>query len=220
MGMRFPATSPIPDLDAMVVKLYETEPSLKLVSRVVDILRDGGVIIYPTDTLYAFGCDITHARAVEKICALKNIDPAKMPLSFVCSSISHISNYAKVDDRTFKILRSCLPGPFTFLLNGNATLPKLFKKKSMVGVRIPDNGITRAIVEALGNPLLSTSLFLNEDEPEYCTDPELIAEMYEQRVDCVIDGGEGGIEPSTIIDCTQGEPVVKRKGKGTFLYNG
>ncbi|MBP5260474.1 MAG: threonylcarbamoyl-AMP synthase [Paludibacteraceae bacterium] len=202
----------------MVVKLYEVDPSPKVVSQVVDILRDGGIIIYPTDTLYAFGCDITQARAVEKICALKNIDPGKMPLSFVCSSISHVSGYAKVDDRTFKILRSCLPGPFTFLLNGNSTLPKLFKKKNTVGIRIPDNGITRAIVEALGNPLLSTSIFVNEDEPEYSTDPELIAEMYESRVDCIVDGGEGDIEPSTIVDCTQAVPMVKRKGKGTFLY--
>ncbi|HPG54802.1 MAG TPA: L-threonylcarbamoyladenylate synthase, partial [Candidatus Enterocola sp.] len=182
----------------MLIRLYEENPNSKEIERIVGILKDGGIIIYPTDSLYAFGCDITNAHAVEKICKIKNIDPGKMPLSFVCSNISHISQYSQLDNNTFKLLKECLPGPFTFLLNGNSNLPKLFKKKKTVGVRIPDNGIALALVEALGNPILSTSIFIDEDEPEYSTNPELIEENYAGQVDCVIDGGGGSLEPSTI----------------------
>ena len=201
----------------MIIKLYEDNPNPREILEVVKILKNGGVIVYPTDTLYAFGCDITNAKAVEKICTIKNIDPVKMPLSFVCSNISHVSNYSFIDNKLFKILKSCLPGPFTFLLKGNSNLPKLFKKKNVVGIRIPDNKIALAIVEALGNPILSSSVPINEDEIEYSTDPELIEEFYGNRVDCVIDGGIGETEPSTIIDCTGDEMEVKRKGKGTFI---
>jgi len=201
----------------MLMRLYEENPNSKDIERIVGILKDGGIIIYPTDSLYAFGCDITNAHAVEKICKIKNIDPGKMPLSFVCSNISHISQYSQLDNNTFKLLKECLPGPFTFLLNGNSNLPKLFKKKKTVGVRIPDNGIALALVEALGNPILSTSIFIDEDEPEYSTNPELIEENYAGQVDCVIDGGGGSLEPSTIIDCTGDEPYVKRKGKGEVI---
>ena len=201
----------------MIIKLYEDNPNPREILEVVKILKDGGVIVYPTDTLYAFGCDITNAKAVEKICAIKNIDPVKMPLSFVCSNISHVSNYSFIDNKLFKILKSCLPGPFTFLLKGNSNLPKLFKKKNVVGIRIPDNKIALAIVEALGNPILSSSVPINEDEIEYSTDPELIEEFFGSRVDCVIDAGIGETEPSTIIDCTGDEIEVKRKGKGIFI---
>lgn len=201
----------------MIIKLYEDNPNPREILEIVKILKDGGVIVYPTDTLYAFGCDITNAKAVEKICAIKNIDPVKMPLSFVCSNISHVSNYSFIDNKLFKILKSCLPGPFTFLLKGNSNLPKLFKKKNVVGIRIPDNKIALAIVEALGNPILSSSVPINEDEIEYSTDPELIEEFFGSRVDCVIDGGIGETEPSTIIDCTGDEIEVKRKGKGIFI---
>ena len=201
----------------MIVKLYEDNPNPREILEIVKILKDGGVIVYPTDTLYAFGCDITNAKAVEKICAIKNIDPVKMPLSFVCSNISHVSNYSFIDNKLFKILKSCLPGPFTFLLKGNSNLPKLFKKKNVVGIRIPDNKIALALVEALGNPILSSSVPINEDEIEYSIDPELIEEFYGNRVDCVIDGGIGETEPSTIIDCTGDEMEVKRKGKGIFI---
>ena len=201
----------------MIVKLYEDNPNPREILEIVKILKDGGVIVYPTDTLYAFGCDITNAKAVEKICAIKNIDPVKMPLSFVCSNISHVSNYSFIDNKLFKILKSCLPGPFTFLLKGNSNLPKLFKKKNVVGIRIPDNKIALAIVEALGNPILSSSVPINEDEIEYSTDPELIEEFFGSRVDCVIDAGIGETEPSTIIDCTGDEIEVKRKGKGIFI---
>jgi tRNA threonylcarbamoyl adenosine modification protein (Sua5/YciO/YrdC/YwlC family) len=201
----------------MIIKLYEDNPNPREILEIVKILKDGGVIVYPTDTLYAFGCDITNAKAVEKICAIKNIDPVKMPLSFVCSNISHVSNYSFIDNKLFKILKSCLPGPFTFLLKGNSNLPKLFKKKNVVGIRIPDNKIALAIVEALGNPILSSSVPINEDEIEYSTDPELIEEFFGNRVDCVIDAGIGETEPSTIIDCTGDEMEVKRKGKGIFI---
>lgn len=201
----------------MIIKLYEDNPNPREILEIVKILKDGGVIVYPTDTLYAFGCDITNAKAVEKICAIKNIDPVKMPLSFVCSNISHVSNYSFIDNKLFKILKSCLPGPFTFLLKGNSNLPKLFKKKNVVGIRIPDNKIALAIVEALGNPILSSSVPINEDEIEYSTDPELIEEFFGSRVDCVIDAGIGETEPSTIIDCTGDEIEVKRKGKGIFI---
>lgn len=201
----------------MIIKLYEDNPNPREILEIVKILKDGGVIVYPTDTLYAFGCDITNAKAVEKICAIKNIDPVKMPLSFVCSNISHVSNYSFIDNKLFKILKSCLPGPFTFLLKGNSNLPKLFKKKNVVGIRIPDNKIALAIVEALGNPILSSSVPINEDEIEYSTDPELIEEFFGNRVDCVIDAGIGETEPSTIIDCTGDEIEVKRKGKGIWI---
>lgn len=201
----------------MIIKLYEDNPNPRDILEIVRILKDGGVIVYPTDTLYAFGCDITNAKAVEKICAIKNIDPVKMPLSFVCSNISHVSNYSFIDNKLFKILKSCLPGPFTFLLKGNSNLPKLFKKKNVVGIRIPDNKIALAIVEALGNPILSSSVPLNGDEIEYSTDPELIEEFFGNRVDCVIDAGIGEVEPSTIIDCTGDEIEIKRKGKGIWI---
>ncbi len=201
----------------MIIKLYEDNPNPREILEIVKILKDGGIIVYPTDTLYAFGCDITNAKAVEKICAIKNIDPVKMPLSFVCSNISHVSNYSFIDNKLFKILKSCLPGPFTFLLKGNSNLPKLFKKKNVVGIRIPDNKIALAIVEALGNPILSSSVPINEDEIEYSTDPELIEEFFGSRVDCVIDAGIGETEPSTIIDCTGEDMEIKRKGKGIFI---
>lgn len=201
----------------MLIKLYENNPNPKEIAKIVDILRDGGIIIYPTDTLYAFGCDIHNSKSVEKICRLKNIDPEKMPLSFVCSDISHISQYSNLNNATFKLLKTCLPGPFTFLLKGNSSLPKMFKKKKEVGVRIPDNKISLAIVEALGNPLLSSSVFINEEELSFTTNPELLEETYRYIVDCVVDGGEGGIEGSTIIDCTGDEPEVKRKGKGIVI---
>lgn len=203
----------------MALRIFEDNPSPRAIAKAVEVLKDGGVIIYPTDTLYAFGCDITNSKAVERICAIKKIDPAKMPLSFVCSNISHISQFSNIDNNTFALLKSALPGPFTFLLKGNSNLPKLFKKKKEVGIRIPENRIALALVEALGNPILSSSVFINEEEPEYCTNPELLEETYEGLVDLVIDGGEGTTESSTIVDCTTGDPYIKRKGKGTIILD-
>jgi len=203
----------------MLIKLYADNPNIKVIQKIANALREGGLIIYPTDTVYAIGCDIFHARAVEKICQLKREDPRKANLSFVCSDLSQISEYAKVDTPTFKLLKKNVPGPFTFILNGSTKLPKLFKQKSTVGIRIPDNGIVEAIVNELGNPLMSMTLHDDEDQVEYTTDPELIEERYGNRVDLVIDGGIGGTVQSTIVDCTQEEGVVIiRHGKGTLAY--
>ncbi len=199
-----------------MIKLYEENPNPKLLRQVVEVLKDGGLVIYPTDTIYAIGCDIFNAKAVEKVCQLKGVSSAKADLSFVCRDLGHVSEYARFGTPVFKLMKRCLPGPYTFILKGNNQLPKLFKQKKTVGIRIPDNGIALAIVEALGNPLLSMTLKDENDEVEYTCDPELIEERYGHRVDLVIDGGIGGHEPSTIIDCTDDEPVLIRQGLGEF----
>ncbi len=198
----------------MLIKLYEDNPNQKVVQKIANALRDGGLIIYPTDTVYAIGCDIFHARAVEKICKLKKEDPRKANLSFICSDLSQVGEYARVETPVFKILKKNLPGPFTFILNGNSKLPKLFKQKSTVGIRIPDNGIVDAIVRELGNPLMSMTLHDQDDQIEYTTDPELIDERYGHSVDLVIDGGIGGEIESTVVDCTEEEITITRQGKG------
>ena len=198
----------------MLIKLYDDNPNTKVIQKIANALREGGLIIYPTDTVYAIGCDIFHARAVEKICKLKKEDPRKANLSFICSDLSQVSEYAKVDTPTFKLLKRNLPGPFTFILNGSNKLPKLFKQKNTVGIRIPDNGIAEAIVRELGNPLMSMTLHDQDDQMEYTTDPELIDERYGHSVDLVIDGGIGGEIQSTVVDCTQEEITIIRKGKG------
>ncbi|MDD4922477.1 MAG: L-threonylcarbamoyladenylate synthase [Bacteroidales bacterium] len=202
----------------MLIKLYEENPNARVIQKIANALREGGLIIYPTDTVYAIGCDIFHARAVEKICKLKNEDPRKANLSFICPDLSQLSEYAKVDTPTFKLLKRNLPGPFTFILNGSNRLPKLFKQKSTVGIRIPDNNIVQSIVLELGNPLMSMTLHDVDDQIEYTTDPELIDERYGNLVDMVIDGGIGGIVHSTIIDCTLEEIQVVRQGKGTLIF--
>lgn len=198
----------------MLIKLYEDSPNTRVVQKIANALREGGLIIYPTDTVYAIGCDIFHARAVEKICKLKKEDPRKANLSFMCEDLSQVAEYAKVDTPTFKLLKKNLPGPFTFILNGNSKLPKLFKQKSTVGIRIPDHAIVEAIVRELGNPLMSMTLHDQDDQVEYTTDPELIDERYGNDVDLVIDGGEGGTQSSTIVDCTGEVPEIVRQGKG------
>lgn len=201
----------------MLIKLYADNPNIKVVQKIANALREGGLIIYPTDTVYAIGCDIFHARAVERICKLKNEDPRKANLSFICEDLSQVSEYARVDTPVFKLLRKNLPGSFTFILNGSSRLPRLFKQKSTVGIRIPDNNIVKAIVSELGNPLMSMSLHDQENVDEYNTDPELIDERYGNSVDLVIDGGIGGTMHSTIVDCTQEEVVVVRQGKGYLV---
>ncbi len=198
----------------MLIKLYEDNPNFKVIQKIANALKEGGLIIYPTDTVYAIGCDIFHARAVEKICKLKKEDPRKANLSFICSDLSQVSEYARLDTPTFKILKKNLPGPFTFILNGSNSLPKLFKQKNTVGVRIPHNGITMAIVRELGNPLMSMTLHDQDDQTEYTTNPELIDERYGHSVDLVIDGGIGGELESTVVDCTQEEMTIIRQGKG------
>ncbi|MBP3670871.1 MAG: threonylcarbamoyl-AMP synthase [Bacteroidaceae bacterium] len=196
------------------VKLYPDNPNKRTIQQIVEVLRDGGIIIYPTDTLYAIGCDALNVRAVERICRIKGIDPAKASLSIVCNDIGNVAHYARIDNTTHRIMRKNLPGAFTFILPASSGLPKIYKQRKSVGIRIPDNNIARAIVEELGNPLLSTSVATNHDEPEYTTNPELIAEIYGTMVDYVIDGGEGDIMGSTIIDCTGNEPEIVRQGKG------
>jgi len=202
----------------MLIKLYEENPNTRVIQKIANALREGGLIIYPTDTVYAIGCDIFHARAVEKICKLKEEDPRKANLSFICPDLSQVSEYAKVDTPTFKLLKRNTPGPFTFILNGNNKLPKLFKLKSTVGIRIPDNAITEAITRELGNPLMSMTLHDVDDQIEYTTDPELIDERYGSTVDLVIDGGIGGIIQSTIVDCTQEAIQIIRQGKGQLIF--
>jgi tRNA threonylcarbamoyl adenosine modification protein (Sua5/YciO/YrdC/YwlC family) len=198
----------------MLLKIYPENPQQKAIDTIAGILRDSGVIIYPTDTVYALGCDIFQARAIERIYKYRGIEPGKARLSFICSNMSQLSEFAKVDNNTFKLMKRLLPGPFTFILNRSNRLPKLFRERATVGIRIPDNFIARTLIDTLGNPILSASLRETEEEQEYITDPELINEKYENQVDAIIDGGFGDVIPSTVIDCTSGSPVIVRQGKG------
>jgi tRNA threonylcarbamoyl adenosine modification protein (Sua5/YciO/YrdC/YwlC family) len=203
----------------MLVKLYAENTSRKNLSQIVQVLREGGLIVYPTDTVYAFGCDALNVRAIEKICKIKGINPQKGNLSIICRDLSNISEYARIDNRVFKLMKRNLPGPFTFILNANNNLPKIYKNRKEVGIRVPDNPITIALVEALGNPLLTASVRDRNDVMEYSTDPELINEEYGDTVDMVVDGGYGGIEPSTVVDCTGEEILIIRQGLGELIEN-
>ena len=201
-----------------MVKIYEENPNPIKIRHVVEILRNGGIIIIPTDTVYAFACDIFNSNGIELISKLKNLDYRKNNLSFVCHEMSQISEFAKMDDKAFKLMKKNLPGPFTFILQGSNRLPKLFKFRKNVGIRIPQNNIVFEIVRELGNPIMTSSLLTNDEIQEYFTDPELIREKYDQRVDLVIDGGVGGLVHSTIVDCTGDEPEVVREGAGELDY--
>jgi len=202
---------------AEFIKIYEENPNPKEIKRVVKILRDGGVIIFPSDTVYALGCDITNHRAMERVAQLRGIKLEKANFSFICEDLSNLSDYVKqIDSPTFKLLKRNLPGPYTFILPGNNNLPTVFKKKKEVGIRVPDNVIARAIVHELGNPIISTSIRDEDELIEYTTDPELILEKWGNLVDLVIDGGYGGNIASTVIDLTGDEPVVIREGKGSL----
>lgn len=202
----------------MIIKLYNENPSPREIERIVSVLRDGGLVIYPTDTLYGVGCDALNVRAVEKICQIKKINPQKSNLSIICNSLSDISEYAKVDTPMFKLMKKNLPGPFTFILPTTSSLPKIYKNKKTVGIRIPDNNIVQAIVAALGNPIMNATVKNKEyDEIEYTTNPELIGEVWENIVDIIVDGGHGGIEPSTVVDCTREEFTIIRQGKGELI---
>ena len=200
----------------MLIKLYNENPNPRELEKVVSVLKDGGIVIYPTDTLYGMGCDALNVRAVEKICDLKGINPQKSNLSIICNDLSDISEYAKVDTPTFKLMKRNLPGPFTFILPTTSSLPKIYKNRKTVGIRVPDNPIIREIVSMLGNPVLNASVKDEHDEIEYTTDPELIHEKWGDVADIVIDGGFGGIEPSTVVDCTSDEPEIVRQGKGVL----
>lgn len=202
---------------AQFIKIYPENPNEKEIERVVKVLKEGGLIIYPTDTVYGLGCDITNSKALERIAKLKGIKLDKANFSFVCHNISDISGYIKqIDTATFKILKKCLPGPYTFILPGNNDLPREFKKKKTVGIRVPDNSIALAIVKRLGNPIVSTSIYDEDELLEYTTDPELIFEKWQNKVDLIIDGGYGDNQASTIIDLSGNEPEVLREGKGSL----
>ncbi len=202
----------------MLLKLYNENPNPREIEQVVSVLRDGGIVIYPTDTLYGIGCDALNVRAVERICELKGINPQKSNLSIICNDLSIISEYAKVDTPTFKLMKRNLPGPFTFILPTTSSLPKIYKNRKTVGIRVPDNNIIREIVVQLGNPVLSTSVKDENDEIEYTTDPELIHEKWGEIADVVIDGGVGGLDPSTVVDCTFHDPEIIRQGKGVLKF--
>jgi tRNA threonylcarbamoyl adenosine modification protein (Sua5/YciO/YrdC/YwlC family) len=200
----------------MLLHIHPDNPQPRLLKQIAECLLDGGVIIYPTDTIYGIGCDISQPKAVERICRIKNVDPQKAQLSFICKDLSHLSDYTKsIDTPLYRMLKEHLPGPFTFILPASKQVPKILQsKKATIGLRVPDNKICHAISDALGHPLLSASL--PGDMVEEYTDPEIIFEKFKHQVDFVIDGGIGGMEPSTVVDCTTDEWVVVRQGLGVF----
>lgn len=202
----------------MLLKIHPENPPERDLQKAVDILKGGGVIIYPTDTVYGLGCDITNNRAVERIAHIKGIKPEKANFSIICHDLSHLSDYTRIlDNATFKLLKKALPGPFTFILEANANVPKIFKnKKKTIGLRVPGHNIPRELVRLLGNPIVTTSVLDDDEIIEYTTDPELIHEKYEHLVDLVIDGGYGRNIPSTVVDCTGGSFEVVREGAGNL----
>ncbi|MDG1528575.1 MAG: L-threonylcarbamoyladenylate synthase [Polaribacter sp.] len=202
---------------AEFIKLYNENPNPKEVDKIIKVLKNGGLIIYPTDTVYGLGCDFTNTKALEKIAKIKGIKLEKSNFSFVCNDLSHLSDYVKqIDSATYKLLKRALPGPYTFILPGSRSLPNVFKKKKTVGIRVPDNSIARLLVRTLGNPIVSTSIRDEDDVIEYTTDPELIYEKWKDIVDVVIDGGYGDNDASTVIDLTSDEPEIIREGKGSL----
>ncbi len=202
----------------MLISIHPTNPQPRQLAIIKDCLESGGIIAYPTDTIYGLGCDIFHPEAVEKICAIKKVNPEKAQLSFICADLSHLSNYAKrINNSLFRILKSTLPGPFTFVLPASKEVPKILQnKKKTIGLRIPDNKIALAIIETLGHPILSAS-FPGENIEDY-TDPEIIQEHWGKQIDIVVDGGIGGIIPSTVIDCTTDEYIILRQGAGIWEH--
>jgi tRNA threonylcarbamoyl adenosine modification protein (Sua5/YciO/YrdC/YwlC family) len=203
---------------AEFIRLYEENPDPRRVQQVVNVLRNGGIIIYPTDTVYGMGCDITNQRAIERICKIKGINPKKHNFSFICADLSNIAQYTRVIDKpVFKMMKKAFPGPFTFILEASTQVPKiLHSNKKTVGIRVPNHGVPRAIVEELGQPILSTSIRDEDEVIEYSTDPELIFEKYQNLVDLVIDGGYGQNVASTILNCTGDEVEVIRQGLGNL----
>lgn len=199
----------------MYIKLFEDNPSERDILKVTEILKDGGVIIYPTDTIYAIGCDINNVKAVQRVCQLKGIKPEKANFSMICRDLSNIAAYAKVNNEVFKVMKHNLPGPFTFVLPATNKLPNvLMNRRKTIGIRIPNNYIVMSVVEELGNPLLTTSVKADDDVVEYITDPELIYERYEKLVDLVIDGGYGQNVASTVVDCSGDSIEIIRQGIG------
>ena len=205
---------------AILLKIYEEGTNERHIQQVVECLKDDGLIIVPTDTVYAIACDIYNARAFDKLCSLTNKKKEKSNFSFLCCDLSHLAAYTKpLSNTTFKLMKNLLPGPYTFVLEANNHVPKFVQKKKTVGIRVPDNKIARMLVNQLGNPIMSASLKSQDDDIlEYITDPELIFEQYENKVDIVIDGGYGEYTPSTVLDCTDGEITLIRKGKGAVDF--
>ncbi|AZQ44231.1 L-threonylcarbamoyladenylate synthase [Nonlabens ponticola] len=202
---------------AQVIKLYEENTDQKQLIKIAKAMRDGALVIYPTDTVYGLGCDITNKAALEKVAHLKGVKLEKANFSFICEDLSNLSDYtAQIDSSTFKLLKRNLPGPYTFVLNGNNNLPSVFKKKKTVGIRVPDNAIATGLVKALGNPIISTSIKDDDEVLEYTTDPSLIEEKWGKLVDIIIDAGYGGNIGSTVIDLTTSEPTLIREGKGSI----
>lgn len=202
---------------AELIKIYEENPNPKAIKKVVDVLKNGGIIIYPTDTVYGLGCDITNTKALQRLAQIKGVKLENANFSFICQDLSNLSDYVKqIDTTTFKVLKRALPGPYTFILPGAKTLPTVFKKKKTVGIRIPKNNIILELVNELGNPIVSTSIRDEDVILEYTTDPELILEKWDKLVDIVIDGGYGGNEASTVIDFSDDEPLIVREGKGSL----
>lgn len=200
---------------SQLIKIYDENPNPREIAKAIKVLKNGGLLIYPTDTVYGLGCDIKNNKALEKIARIKGIKLEKANFSFICYDLSNLSQYVKqIDTSTYKILKRTLPGPFTFILDGNNNLPKVFKKKKTVGIRIPNNNIIREIVKELGNPVVSTSIYDEDDVIEYTTDPELIFEKWKDKVDLVIDGGYGDNQASTVVDLTNGDIQIIREGKG------
>ena len=200
----------------MLIKIHPEDPQPRLIKQVVECLKDGGIIIYPTDTIYGLGCDIMQQKAIERICLIKNINPQKAQLSFICRDLSHLSDYTKsIDTPLYRMLKNYLPGPYTFILPASKLVPKILQsKKSTIGLRVPNNVICHHILDVLGNPILSTSL--PGEMVEDNTDPEIIFEKFEHLVDFVIDGGIGGMVPSTMVDCTSDEWNIIRQGLGEW----
>jgi tRNA threonylcarbamoyl adenosine modification protein (Sua5/YciO/YrdC/YwlC family) len=204
----------------MLIKLYNENPNMRQVLQVVEILRNGGIIIYPTDTVYALGCDILNPKAVERIAQLKGVKLEKAQFSFIFYDLSHIADFTKpIPNTVFKVMKRNLPGPFTFILEANNNVPRYFKgKKKTVGIRVPNNNIIREIVKELGNPIYATSIHDDDEIIAYTTDPELIHEQYENKVEAVIDGGFGDNQVSTVVDCTSDEIEIVREGKGDLIF--
>ncbi|MGM9795129.1 MAG: L-threonylcarbamoyladenylate synthase [Candidatus Aphodosoma sp.] len=200
-----------------MIRLFDDNPNLNAITKIVEVLRNGGVIIYPTDTVYALGCDIFQTKALEKICRIKGVDIKKAKFSIMCDSLKQISEFTKMDDDTFKIIKKNTPGPFTFILDGNNKLPKLFKERKTIGIRIPDRNLVKVIVQELGNPIFTTSLRIDGQEPDYEVNAELIKEKYGSRVDLIIDGGLGVNSLSTVVDCTGDDFEIIRQGVGKLI---
>jgi len=203
----------------MLLRIHHETPGERQVLKAVEILKNHGVVIFPTDTVYGLGCDIFSSKAIEKVSRIKGVSIEKANFSFICYDLSHISDYAKhISNSTFRLMRRYLPGPYTFILEASSNVPKIFRsKKRTIGIRVPDNNIIRAIVKELGNPVLTTSIH-DDEVHDYITDPELIYEKYKKIVDAVIDGGYGNVYPSTVIDCSGDEPVIVRQGIGIIEF--